>query len=649
MQEELKNVPGAKENAPDHSVTKESVPAPPGTEEVKKDPDGRESMADGKQPQDQSMPKQSQPEDQTEPEHEDAQEAETEPEHVDLKEVKTEPEHADTQEAEAESEHVDTQEAEAEPEHADAKEAEADQEQADTRDGRAETDQEQGVGAVEQKVAGDAADTKKAAVPFGTGIDEDVSQEEQPKKKRKLWKRVLLVFAVLLLLAAGAAYGGGIYYFQDKFLPNTTINGFEASYASVEEIKQQIDTKVREYKLYVGYRGDKTELLTSDQIGYHYAPKGEVEGFKESQNLYLWPLSFWDTFDYTFESGAAFDEEKFTAAINGLKCVQPENMVQPEDAYMKFDPEDHDYVIVPEVEGALLDMDKVMLTVKEAVEKGKDFVSLEKEGCYVNPAVTSSDKTLNRLVKQLNKFCHTRIEYVFGENREVLDGSVISGWVSYDDKGNVTLDEEQIPVFVAGLAEKYDTYNKPREFKTNDGSYVTVSGGQYGWMIDQEAEIEELKSLIYSGARTERYAAFAQTAVSWENSDLGWDYVEIDLTRQHLWLYIGGEVAVESDFVSGDMRSGEKATPPGTYTLYYKKSPDVLKSDKPGDSYETPVTFWMPFNGGVGMHDAVWRGSFGGNIYTYDGSHGCINLPYNAASQIYDLVYEGFPIICFYR
>ena len=66
------------------------------------------------------------------------------------------------------------------------------------------------------------------------------------------------------------------------------------------------------------------------------------------------------------------------------------------------------------------------------------------------------------------------------------------------------------------------------------------------------------------------------------------------------------------------------------------------------NEYETKVTYWMPFNGGIGLHDANWRSSFGGNIYQTNGSHGCINLPTAAAKEIYDRVYDGIPIICYY-
>lgn len=55
----------------------------------------------------------------------------------------------------------------------------------------------------------------------------------------------------------------------------------------------------------------------------------------------------------------------------------------------------------------------------------------------------------------------------------------------------------------------------------------------------------------------------------------------------------------------------------------------------------------MPFNGNIGLHDADWRTSFGGQIYRTNGSHGCVNLPPDYARRIYDVVQTGTPVICY--
>ena len=106
-----------------------------------------------------------------------------------------------------------------------------------------------------------------------------------------------------------------------------------------------------------------------------------------------------------------------------------------------------------------------------------------------------------------------------------------------------------------------------------------------------------------------REPEYSQKAASRGANDYGSTYVEINLTAQHLYFYKNGELLVETDFVSGNESRGW-ATPGGAYPLTYKQRNATLR----GEGYATPVSYWMPFNGGIGLHDASWRGSFGGAI-----------------------------------
>ena len=128
------------------------------------------------------------------------------------------------------------------------------------------------------------------------------------------------------------------------------------------------------------------------------------------------------------------------------------------------------------------------------------------------------------------------------------------------------------------------------------------------------------------------------------SSDIGNTYVEVNLTKQHIWCYKDGALVAEGDIVTGNVSSGWE-TPQGVYKLKSKERDRILR----GPGYASPVTYWMPFNGGIGLHDATWRNSFGGSIYKNNGSHGCINLPYNVASKIYNSIKVGDPIVCYFE
>ncbi len=66
-----------------------------------------------------------------------------------------------------------------------------------------------------------------------------------------------------------------------------------------------------------------------------------------------------------------------------------------------------------------------------------------------------------------------------------------------------------------------------------------------------------------------------------------------------------------------------------------------------GQDYNSEVSFWLPFNGDVGIHDASWRSEFGGSIYKTRGSHGCVNTPYSAMKTIYENVKIGYPVVVY--
>ena len=169
-------------------------------------------------------------------------------------------------------------------------------------------------------------------------------------------------------------------------------------------------------------------------------------------------------------------------------------------------------------------------------------------------------------------------------------------------------------------------------------------GGDYGWKINIEDEIGELIKIIDQGEPVKRIPLYDQEALKHGGNDIGTTYVEINLSKQYIWFYKEGKLIVESDIVTGNLKRNYD-TPQGTYTLDYKKADTVLR----GPGYASPVKYWMPFNGGIGLHDASWRSSFGGEIYRTNGSHGCVNLPIKVAGDIFNNIEAGVPVICYFE
>lgn len=115
-------------------------------------------------------------------------------------------------------------------------------------------------------------------------------------------------------------------------------------------------------------------------------------------------------------------------------------------------------------------------------------------------------------------------------------------------------------------------------------------------------------------------------------------FVIIDLSEQHLWLYDEDNVLLQTDIVTGKPGS---STNIGLFKIFSKQRDRYLT----GRDYKAYVNYWMPFDGGIGLHDASWRKNFGGNIYLKNGSHGCVNMPSDKAEELYENVSVGTKVL----
>lgn len=471
-------------------------------------------------------------------------------------------------------------------------------------------------------------------------------QNKKKKRKKKnqkmvLWSSLGVLFAFLLgLLIAGSVYC------SSHFSKGTIINEIDASGLTMEEL----ESRMREYVLTVRERTGEgsyiTETITGDQIGVTVSNTDELNGILKQQNI-LKAISSYIKGEqqvYTVENLYAYVDSALMTAILKLQGFQESFVVEPVDAHISEYDAENGYRIVPEIRGNVLNQTKTIQTVETAVDALLTEIDLEKAGCYEEPSVYADDAKLTERLAQMKQYTDLRIVYHFGQQEEVIDGSVLSGWLLVDEETNkVSVSEEKIDDFVVMLRKKYDTIFRSREFQTSYGKTITIEGGDYGWWMNYSQEQEQLKEMIRNGESGERIPVYYQTAAVYGSQDYGNTYIEINLTAQHLFLYVNGEKKMESEFVSGNAARGFD-TPAGIYGITYKEQDAMLV----GENYETPVSYWMPFNGNIGLHDAIWRDSFGADIYKKSGSHGCVNMPYLKAKELYGEIAKGTPVICYY-
>ena len=432
-------------------------------------------------------------------------------------------------------------------------------------------------------------------------------RRQQRKNRRKNWKLRNKIAIVLSLIVSVIAIGyvGTAVFYSTHFFSKTVINGIDCSNKNVKQVEKLI----------------------------------------KGQNPFLWIESLWKGCNMKAKIGVEYDESALKTQIANLECMKEENQIAPVNAHPEFKTDK--FVVVPETDGTTIKTEEFRKAVITAVNGANEKLDLLKTGCYEKPAYTSDSKKVTEACDAMNKYLGATVTYDFKPNTEVVDSSMISKWVKVDDDMNVTFDESAVKEYVQSLAAKYDTKGKERTFTSASGNTVTVSGGSYGWKIDQEAEYNALIANIQKAETVTREPNYSSRAASHDGNDVGNTYAEVNLTTQHMYYVKDGHIALETDVVTGNPNKGN-ATPTGVYSLAYKAKDQTLRGTKKADGtyeYETPVKYWMPFNGGVGFHDASWQPTFGGSRYQTNGSHGCVNMPPEMAGKLFELISAGTPVV----
>lgn len=478
----------------------------------------------------------------------------------------------------------------------------------------------------------------KAELVEGTKKEPKTESIHLIKKHKNNFRGLAISLCILLVI-----YFGMAKYFVNHFCFGSEINSVDVSGKTVEDAKIVVASQLQEYTLNLKERGGKIEQIKAGDVGLKYSSEEEFKIFKDSQNPFGWVLATFNPKDSKMILELSYDEKLLKERIERLSCLDSSNVIEPKNPSFQYS--DNSYVIVDEVIGSKIDKDVLYSHVADAILKGETEIDLESAGAYIKPKYTSKSEKTIEVRDILNKYVSSKINYIFGEGKEYLDGSTINKWLAVDEKTfEVKFDEKKVKDYINALSKTYNTVGKTRSFATSSGTTVNIGGGDYGWLINEAKETQDLMSAIKDGQTITKEPVYSQKAFSLShgNSDIGNTYVELDLRKQHLWFYKNGSLIVRGDVVTGNVRAGH-ATPKGVYRLKYKQKNAVLR----GPDYAVPVTFWMPFNGGIGLHDASWRSVFGGSIYVTNGSHGCVNLPYDVAKKIFNTIDENTPVICY--
>lgn len=464
---------------------------------------------------------------------------------------------------------------------------------------------------------------------------------------KRLLKHVAVIFGIVSV-SLMATYVGLAVYYHNAFPYGTWINGIYCTGRSLQEVNDDLAKQFTYDGVTVEDKDGSRYLITAEEISYQFDFKKALEIYQQQQNPWMWIDSLFGKNQVNLVPVVSYDSEAFDTCFEALPFCRERRPDKDRRVEIVRTPQGYelvnertDILFVEEARGAVL----------TAVEEAKSEVLLVEAGCYHDLELTAQMRETLDIWEKLKNFQQCDIVYRMGEEEIPVNAAVVCDWIAVDDNGRFSLDdagelqlrENAIEEFIASLAQKYDTVGASRQFLSTRGDLVTVEGGLYGNKLDQEAETAYLKEAFAAKRSEVHEPAYLQEAWKQGSEDIGSTYIEVDMTEQKMYYYVDGVLTIDTPIVTGNT-SRRMGTPSGVNFVYAKQKNRILR----GRNYASHVDFWMPVKGNIGIHDAAWRGKFGGTIYQTNGSHGCINTPRAAMEQLFEMAEVGTPVVMFY-
>lgn len=456
--------------------------------------------------------------------------------------------------------------------------------------------------------------------------------------------------SVLVACLVGFIVVAGTY--KGKFLPNTLVNTVDVAGMTTEEASYTLLQSMHAGDLHLmDHNGKEVVFNAADFDATYSVPDGALAEASE-ESPYSWVGKLFGSTEYQIQYDYHYNADKLRGLIDsydwGSEVSQDAHIVRQENG---------DFTIEPETLGDQFDTNILMEYLNEQLSDGKIILNMTDSGCYEPYMAQITKDTLQSELELYNSYAKCNITFDFEDRKKKVDSSMIVDWimtlpdgsVMKDRDGSLLFDREQVYAFVEQMAAETDTWGTSRSFYATYDGWITVPwngdySSNYGWLIDKDATTDQLIDLMRSGQSASVEPVYAQKGLVRGADDIGNTYVEVDISAQHMWVYKNNVVVLESDIVSGTETDPKRRTPRGICQIWSHESPRKLGTYAV-QGYECWVDYWMPFNYlGCGFHD-LGRSRYGGSVYMYNGSHGCINLPHSVAKEMYNITFNGMPAI----
>lgn len=509
-----------------------------------------------------------------------------------------------------------------------------------------------------------AMSATRAALDTGDKEKGSKTQKEKTKNKKILWITLGTIAGILLI-----AYLTGFIYFSGHFYQSAAINGIDVSNMNQESAKQTLDYFYKNYVLTLEtIDGDQIPIDGKD-ISMQITLRDEFASCFKQQKAYFWFVNMFKHYDFSLGADTTWNQSALSDIFDSMKILNKKSMTAPKDAYVGV--KDGKFAIIKEITGNTINVNQFKQAVEDSLTNVVSVLVLKDENCYDLPKVYSTDEELKKDLEAKNTFAQNEIKIQL-DDLILEPGIKLYDAVLEKKADSYEVSEKLVKKYVKSLAKKYDTLGENRNFTTSfNDREIKIAGSAFGYEMNQEETISALYKALKAGKAATVEAVFNEKGYTLKGeNDIGDTYIEVNLSEQKVFAYKNGKKIAEGDCVSGNESAGH-GTCTGLYAIQNKLSPTVLRGEKKPVTktttkkkkgkkvkvttttyeyeYESPVTFWMQFNGGIGLHDAAgWRSSYGGSIYYYNGSHGCVNLPYSLAETLYNNFDIGDPVIVYF-
>jgi len=392
-------------------------------------------------------------------------------------------------------------------------------------------------------------------------------------KKVSNW--IIVACSILLVVVIGVVVLFNIV-FPFTSVVSTDIGDIDISFKTNKQASEIISNEINDYNFVIKLSDNSTEEKSYSEVIENINQEVLLENLRKlSKFKFLFSKS---TQSLDLTNVIIIDKDSIDSIINTISKKNEENIIESKNAYITYNIEKNEFEIIPEVYGNVFvdGCSDIFEQALKSFEKEIDFVELN---CYEAPEVIKENSVLNSNLGIYNSYKEVELEYIFGNNKEKITLPIFYAWlipnyiedgISLNGDKPFNIDNDGVKSFVGELNKKYTTIGTSRSFTTSTGDVITVSNGDYGWILDRNKMIESIKENLLNKNSGTFDGIFSQKGAVFGEKDFSNSYVEVSIDNQRVWMYVNGECIVDTPVVTGNV-GRNMGTRKGIFLLHIKQ------------------------------------------------------------------------------